>query len=83
MVNGVDSDQTVPEEQSDLGLHCLFLCICPYTAIFMEQLKQETLYVPHYHTSLEDSVWLHHKWVGHLFQQSQRIYDASYGDDLL
>ena len=29
MVNSVDSDQTAPEEQSDLGLHCLLNHICP------------------------------------------------------
>ena len=29
--NSVDPDQTAPEEQSDLGLHCLLRPICPST----------------------------------------------------
>ena len=29
MANSVDPDQTAPEEQSDLGLHCLLNDICP------------------------------------------------------
>ena len=30
MTNSADSDQTAPsgQEQSDLGLHCLFVCLC-------------------------------------------------------
>ena len=28
MANNVEPDQTAPEEQSDLGLHCLFRPIC-------------------------------------------------------
>ena len=39
--NRVDPDQTAPEEQSDLGLHCLLRPICPnvlncYGTHFME-----------------------------------------------
>ena len=29
ITNRVDTDQTAPEEQSDLGLHCLLRPICP------------------------------------------------------
>ena len=28
MANSVDPDQTAPEEQSDLGLHCLHMLFC-------------------------------------------------------
>ena len=31
MANSVDPGQTAPEEQSDLGLQCLFKTICPNT----------------------------------------------------
>ena len=34
MANSVDPDQTAPEEQSDLGLHCLLRPICPNTYNF-------------------------------------------------
>ena len=29
MANNGDQDQTAPKEQSDLGLHCLFILFCP------------------------------------------------------
>ena len=35
MANSVDPDQTAPEEQSDLGLHCLPRHICPKTLRYM------------------------------------------------
>ena len=31
MANSVDPDQTAPQEQSDLGLHCLLRHVCPKT----------------------------------------------------
>ena len=31
MTNSIDPDQTAPEEQSDLGLHCFFKPIYPNT----------------------------------------------------
>ena len=31
IANSVDPDQTAPEEQSDLGLHCLPRPVCPKT----------------------------------------------------
>ena len=33
MANSEDPDQTAPQEQSDLGLHCLFKPSCPITYI--------------------------------------------------
>ena len=34
IANSEDPDQIAPEEQSDLGLHCLFRPICPKTSKF-------------------------------------------------
>ena len=31
MTNNEDPDQTAPQEQSDLGLHCFVSSICPNT----------------------------------------------------
>ena len=31
IANSVDSDKTDPQEQSDLGMHCLLRPICPKT----------------------------------------------------
>ena len=34
LANSVDSEQTAHQEQSDLGLHCLFYSVWPNTYFF-------------------------------------------------
>ena len=45
IANSEDPDQTAPEEQSDLGLHCLPRSICPKTLRYSS--LNEYMYIKH------------------------------------
>ena len=85
MANIADPDQTAPEEQSDLGLHCLLTSICPSTenpySHFFHQDVLQTCFVNVYSglqtltTSLMTQYHLHQMyaalWEGHLHHRPQ------------